>query len=115
MKNYSLSLLAVVLPVVFGCSDSTTDPSSMLDSSPGAIVFKLDAETCGTAPKGTMTLYIDGSAVGSFIAEGGKSSPSYTVSAGSHQVSATLEGFGTWIAVTVNVSSGTTYTHSFTC
>ena len=109
MKKTLLFALAMLLLVACGGSDSPTGPST------GTIVFVLDGDTCGTANRGSMTLYIDGSSVGTFEAAGNRESPRYTVSAGQHTVSATLWDSGTWGPQTVTVKAGKTYTQTLTC
>ena len=104
-----LFALAMLLLVACGGSDSPTGPST------GTIVFVLDGDTCGTANRGSMTLYIDGSSVGTFEAAGNRESPRYTVSAGQHTVSATLWGYGTWGPQTVTVKAGKIFAQTLTC
>lgn len=110
MKRTLISTLAMLL--LLACGDSTTGPSS----TPGSIVFILDADTCGPEHSGVLlTLYIDGMPVGSFIAESGSESPSYSVNPGYHTVGAVLEGFQTWSTHTVTVQGGKTYTQRLNC
>ena len=102
-------LLALAMLLLVACGDSITGPSS------GTIVFVLDGATCGTANRGSLTLYIDGSSVGTFEAAGNRESPRYTVSAGQHTLSASVWDSGTWGPRTVTIKAGDTFTYTLAC
>jgi hypothetical protein len=103
--------IAIVMLVACSSSDSTTGPSSTT----GTVVFKLDANSCGTG-SGVITFYIDGTSVGSATIAGGQSSPSYTTSAGQHGLSARVANTGyTWPTLNATVPAGGTYTYLMLC
>ncbi len=122
MKRTLLFALAMLLLVACGCSDSPTGLST------GTIVFVLDGDTCGTANRGSMTLYIDGSSVGTFEAAGNRELGRITVSAGQqHRVivelaSPRLNNYGSydlvysrWDPTPVTLKAGETSTIRLNC
>jgi hypothetical protein len=112
MKAKFLMLgLVALLGAGAGCSggDKVTAPAN------GTVIFKIDAQTCTGA--GTITFYIDGSAVGTETLAAGGSSKGYTTPAGTHVLGATEAGVGayTWPSQTAAVPAGGTYTAVLTC
>lgn len=107
--------LAVLAVALFSLAACNGGKSATAPAPTGSVVFKLDANTCGTAP-GVFTFFIDGAAVGSIAIAGGQSSPSYTVVAGTHFLSARLANTGyTWQTLTADVPAGKTWTYFMTC
>lgn len=108
--------LIVVLTMGCSKSDSATGPTA---PTTGVVVFKLDANTCtasiGSTPI-SVIFYIDGSTVGTATVSVTQSSPPYTVSAGSHVLSARLANTGyQWANITATVPARTTYAAVLLC
>lgn len=100
------TLLAVL--ILTACGGDSTAPKEQR----GSLVFRLDQQTC--TGSGTITFFVDGSSVGSAAMTAGASSPSYSVTAGSHIVGATAPSFN-WPSQTVTVPVNATYTALLTC
>lgn len=105
--------LIVFLGFLAGCSTSDiTGPDK------GAVVFKVDAQTCGGTA--SIDLFIDGSLVGTEQMSSGSSSKAYTATAGQHIVgahttNATATSGRVWPSATVTVPANATYTALLTC
>lgn len=106
---YVFAVGALLLSTGAGCSgDGISGPSS------GSVLFKIDAQTC--TGSGTITFFIDGSAVGTETLSTGATSKAYTTTAGQHIVGAREGTSGyTWPSQTVTVPAGSTYTALLEC
>ena len=79
----------------------------------GSVRFRLDSATCTRVAR-TLTLFVDGNAVGTETLMPGDSSKTYTTSVGNHLLGATF-GASTWPAASIGVNEGATSTMLLTC
>jgi hypothetical protein len=108
-----VALSAILLACSGGGGSGPTAPTT------GAVVFKLDANTCppilGTSPI-SVIFFIDGNTIGTAAVSTTQSSPAYTVSAGSHVLSARVANTTYfWGNTNVTVLAGQTFSAVMPC
>jgi hypothetical protein len=107
----ALSVLAMLALPACGAADSATGPTP----TPSYAKWTVDAQTCTGSD--VVSLFVDGTAVGSETLAAGGSSKLYQVQAGSHVIGATEARVGgfVWPSQTVSIPSGQTFTQVLTC
>ena len=101
-------IAALSLLTLAACGGGGTEPIATT----GTVFFKIDALTCtGTA---AVTLFIDGSAVGTETMSAGSTSKGYTTSAASHILGARTATY-LWPNTTMTVPAGSSITDVLPC